>query len=119
MVPTIHSEIEKSKICLQTKNAVKKMHESKKIITCPESIPRFIAFYSTVETSDTAFVIGGQDLSVQNIVAQYYNDGDFNDKWRRLPDLYRGRYGHGSIMVGGQTLVIGGWAFILSSITGE
>ena len=96
------------------------MHESKKkIITCLESIPRFIAFYSTVETSDTAFVIGGQDLSVQNIVAQYYNDGDFNDKWRRLPDLYRGRYGHGSIMVGGQTLVIGGWAFILSSITGE
>ena len=73
-------------------------------------ISRYIAFYSTAQTADAAYVIGGQDPSLQNIVAQYYNDG-INDIWKQLPELNRGRYGHGSILIGDKTLVIGGWAF--------
>ena len=66
---------------------------------------RTIAFYSTVQTSDSAYFIGGQHISVRNIVAKYYND-----KWDSSFNLARGRYGHGSILVGDKTLVIGGWA---------
>ena len=63
---------------------------------------RYIAFYSTAETADSAYVIGGQNTL--DVVAQYNND-----QWTRLPDLRKGRYGHGSIMVGDRLLVIGGW----------
>ena len=64
---------------------------------------RFIAFYSTVETLDTAYVIGGQGI-ISDIVAQYHDD-----KWQRLENLNRARYGHGSILVEDQALIIGGW----------
>ena len=64
---------------------------------------RYIAFYSTVQTSRTAYVIGGQESKY--IVAQYYDE-----RWDKLKDLKRGRYGHGSIVVEDQILVIGGWA---------
>ena len=63
---------------------------------------RYVAFYSTAETADSAYVIGGQNTL--NIVAEFNND-----KWNRLPDLKKGRYGHGSIMVEDRILVIGGW----------
>ena len=63
----------------------------------------YIAFYSTVQTSLTAYVIGGQES--KNIVAQYHDES-----WKKLEDLNRGRYGHGSIVVEDQILVIGGWA---------
>ena len=39
-----------------------------------------------------------------NIVAQYHDD-----KWQRLEDLNSPRYGHGSILVDDQALIIGGW----------
>ena len=42
------------------------------------------------------------------MLAQYNDDND--SPWQRLPNLNRGRYGHGSILVGDKTLVIGGWA---------
>ena len=65
---------------------------------------RFIAFYSTAETFDTAYVIGGQGI-ISNIVAQYNND-----EWKRLDNLKNKRYGHGSIVIGDRALIIGGWA---------
>ena len=57
-----------------------------------------------MQTSLTAYVIGGQES--KNIVAQYNNDS-----WQKLKDLKRGRYGHGSIVVGDQALIVGGWAY--------
>ena len=70
-------------------------------------VARYIGFYSTTETADTAYIIGGQEID-SNMVAQYNDDND--DPWKRLPNLNKGRYGHGSILVGDKTLVIGGWA---------
>ena len=69
--------------------------------------PRYIGFYSTTETADTAYFIGGQEID-SNMVAQYNDDN--SNPWTRLPNLNRGRYGHASILVGDKTLVIGGWA---------
>jgi len=48
-------------------------------------------------------VIGGQGI-ISDIVAQYHDD-----KWQRLENLNRARYGHGSILVEDQALIIGGW----------
>ena len=67
---------------------------------------RYIAFYSTAQTSDSAYVIGDQET--KKIVAQYNTDS--LPTWKRLADLRRGRYGHGSIVVEDKLLVIGGWA---------
>lgn len=67
---------------------------------------RYVAFYSTAETLDTAYVIGGQGDSA-NIVAQYYND-----TWQRLSNMHQARFGHASIMVGDRGLIIGGWRSI-------
>ena len=99
MVQTIPSVIERSKTLYRYPFLN---------ISNPDAAFRFIAFYSTAQTSDSAYIIGG--IETKNIVAQYYNDGDFSDKWRRLSDLYRERYGHGSIFVGEKTLIIGGWS---------
>ena len=70
-------------------------------------VARYIAFYSTTESADTAYIIGGQQM-YSNIVAQYNDDNA--SPWQRLPNLNRGRHGHGSISAGDKTLVIGGWA---------
>ena len=64
---------------------------------------RYVAFYSTAETLDTAYVIGGQWDS-SSIVAQYNND-----TWQRLSDMKNARFGHASIVVGDEALIIGGW----------
>ena len=69
-------------------------------------ILRYIAFYSTAQTSDSAYVIGGQ--GTKNIVARYNTENI--PVWTKLGHLNRGRYGHGSILVGDKILVIGGWA---------
>ena len=67
-----------------------------------------IALYSTTQTLDAVYIIGGallrgNSLYTQNIVAQFKND-----QWHRLADLNQGRYNHGSIIIGGQTMIIGG-----------
>ena len=69
-------------------------------------ILRYIAFYSTAQTSDSAYVIGGQ--GTKNIVARYNTDN--LPTWKKLGDLKRGRYGHGSIVVENKIVVFGGWA---------
>ena len=75
--------------------------QNKHIETC---LYRFIAFYSTAETLETAYVFGGQGI-VSSIVAQYSDN-----QWKRLDDLNSQRYGHGSIVIGDRAMIIGGWA---------
>merc|ERR1719197_165069 len=60
-----------------------------------------ISFYSTTQTLDAVYIIGG--LYTKKIVAQFKND-----QWRRLADLNQGRERHGSITIGGETMIIGG-----------
>ena len=62
---------------------------------------RGISLYSTTQTLDAVYIIGG--LFTTNIVAEFKND-----QWLQLADLKQGRYGHGSITIGGQTMIIGG-----------
>ena len=61
-----------------------------------------ISHFSTTQTFDAVYIIGG--LYTQDIVAEFKND-----QWRRLADLNQGRYGHGSITIEGQTMIIGGY----------
>ena len=60
-----------------------------------------ISHYSATQTSDAVYIIGG--LFTRNIVAEFKENF-----WRRLDDLNQGRYVHGSITVGGRTMIIGG-----------
>ena len=57
--------------------------------------------YATTATKDAAYVIGG--YLTQDIVAEYKND-----QWFRAENLKRGRYDHGAITIGKETLIIGG-----------
>ena len=57
--------------------------------------------YSATQTSDAVYIIGGR--LTMNIVAEFKEN-----VWRLLDDLKQGRYAHGSITVGGQTMIIGG-----------
>ena len=63
---------------------------------------RGISFYSTTQTLDAVYIIGG--YYTKYIVAEFKND-----QWRRLANLNRGRSHHGSITIGGQTMTIGGY----------
>jgi len=61
----------------------------------------FISHYSTTSTSSTAYIIGG--FLSPTIIAQFKHG-----QWSKVGDLSMGRYGHGSITYGVQTMVIGG-----------
>ena len=61
-----------------------------------------ISQYSTANTPDAAYIIGG--YYTQNLVAEFRND-----QWTQLDDLNKGRFGHGSITVGTQTMIVGGY----------
>lgn len=62
---------------------------------------RGISQYSTAHTSDTVYIIGGYDTP--DIIAEFKDD-----QWRRMADLRRGRWLHGSITIESQTMIIGG-----------
>ena len=66
-----------------------------------------ISWYSATQTSDAVYIIGGRYRKyfggTKNIVAEFKDN-----VWRRLADLKQGRDLHGSITVGGQTMIIGG-----------
>ena len=61
-----------------------------------------ISHYSTANTPDAAYVIGG--IVTPNLVAEFRDD-----QWAQLDDLNKGRRSHGSITVGTQTMIVGGW----------
>ena len=61
-----------------------------------------IAYYSTTATAEAAYIIGGWPYSYQSIA-------EFKVfRWRVLGYMVKGRRGHGSITVEGQTMIIGG-----------
>ena len=63
----------------------------------------YISAYSATQTSDAAYIIGGRYSP--SVIAEFKND-----KWRQLDNLKYGRYVHGSITLGSQTMIIGGYA---------
>ena len=69
-----------------------------------------ISSYSTVNSPDAAYIIGGS--YTLNVVAEFRND-----QWTQLDDLHKGRHSHGSITIGAQTMIVGGysqkWVMIL------
>ena len=72
------------------------------VISCQNYIFRYIAHYSSAETSSAVYIIGG--IETPNVVAQYRDD-----KWHRLNDLNQARRaGHRSIVIGNEILMIGG-----------
>ena len=62
-----------------------------------------ISQYSTANNPDAAYIIGG--YYTQNLVAEFKND-----QWTQLDDLNKGRSYHGSITVGAQTMIVGGYS---------
>ena len=62
-----------------------------------------IRYYSTASTSDAAYIIGGPDT--KGVVAEFKED-----RWGQLASLNKGRFRHGSLSVGDQTIIIGGYA---------
>ena len=67
-----------------------------------ETIFSEISYYSATQTSDAVYIIGG--LYTKDIVAEFKND-----QWRPLANLNQGRFGHGSIIIEGETMIIGGF----------
>ena len=65
------------------------------------SILSFISRYSTASTSEAAYIIGG--FWTEDIIAEFRSNS-----WRQMGTLAKGRYGHGSITLNGETMVIGG-----------
>ena len=66
---------------------------------------RYVSYYSTASTSEAAYIIGGEytkDVKA-DIIAEFKNNA-----WRQLGTLTKGRYGHASISLGDETMVIGG-----------
>ena len=63
-----------------------------------------ICYYSAASTADAAYIIGGYYTS--EVVAEFKNN-----EWSRLKDLSKARYGHGSLSVGEQTIIIGGGTY--------
>ena len=67
-------------------------------------ISRKVHWYSTAATDEAAYIIGGyQGSEYSRTIAEFKND-----QWRKLGDLTQGRYRHGSISIGHQTMVVGG-----------
>ena len=64
---------------------------------------RSIYAYSIASTSESAYIIGGG--YTQEIIAEYKNDN-----WRQFGTLVKGRYWHGSIALGNEFMVIGGFS---------
>ena len=64
----------------------------------------YISFYSTASTSEAAYIIGG--VNTENIIAEFKNDS-----WRRMGTLAKGRRGHGTIHIGDEIMVIGGYSY--------
>ena len=69
----------------------------------------FVAYYSTANTPDAAYIIGGwntRNFESRNLVAEFRND-----KWAQLDHLNKERHAHASITVGTQIMIVGGSAY--------
>ena len=88
---------------IQLFDHVTKRMLNKSIISLSTRIFSYIYGYSTASTDDAAFIIGGYD--VYDTIAEFRDN-----KWRNLGSLTKGRYYHGSITVGQETMIIGGYS---------
>ena len=61
-------------------------------------------YYSTASTSEAAYIIGGQNTA--EIIFEYKSNS-----WRQLGTLTKERYGHASISLDGETMIIGGSSY--------
>ena len=61
--------------------------------------------YSTASTDDAAFIIGGWDTDAVDTIVEFRNN-----QWRNLGSLSKGRYYHGSITIGQDTMIVGGYS---------
>ena len=61
----------------------------------------YIAFYSTAETANAAYIIGG--YYTKDIIAQFKDD-----QWYQLDSLNQGRWAHVSLTIGDETIIVGG-----------
>ena len=59
--------------------------------------------YSSVSTSEAAYIIGGSNT--REIIAEFKNDN-----WSQFGTLSKGRWVHGSIGMGDEFMVIGGYS---------
>ena len=62
-----------------------------------------ISAYSTASTSEAAYIIGGEYTG--EIIAEFKND-----TWSQFGTLAKGRGWHGSISLGNDFMVIGGYS---------
>ena len=60
--------------------------------------------YSTASTSEAAYIIGG--ANTRNIIAEFKNGS-----WGQLGTLAKGRAAHGTIQLGDEVMVIGGYTY--------
>ena len=60
-------------------------------------------YYSTASTAEAVYIIGG--YFTEEVIAEFKNDA-----WRQLGTLTKGRFGHNSISLGDETMVIGGYS---------
>ena len=58
--------------------------------------------YSTASTIDAAYIIGG--LYTENRVVEFKDN-----QWRQIGNLVKGRSHQGSLSIGDQTIIIGGF----------
>ena len=61
--------------------------------------------YSTASTDDAAFMIGGWATITVGTIAEFRNN-----QWRSLGSLTKGRDYHGSITIGQDTMIVGGFS---------
>ena len=71
------------------------------IIWVKMSVFSSVLYYSSASTSEAAYIIGGG--YTQDIIAEFRDNS-----WRQIGTLAKGRFGHGSIKLNGETMVIGG-----------
>ena len=65
----------------------------------------YISHYSTASSPEAAYIIGGFNTpDPENRVFEFRDD-----QWNQLDNLKKGRDGHGSITVGSQTMIVGGY----------
>ena len=64
---------------------------------------RAIYSYSTASTSEAAYIIGG--YHTREVIAEFKNS------WRQLGTLAKGRAAHGTIQLGDEVMVIGGYTY--------
>ena len=62
----------------------------------------WIVTYSTISTSESAYIIGGS--RTEDIIAQFTNF-----QWYLAGNLKQKRKGSGSILIGNWAVIIGGW----------